>query len=533
MIEINGVQWTRAPGARHKFNYEQIAKDILAQKYSEVDAYRTLFQDDLWALIYFVLKVPIANHPFFINACREVQDGPKDLTLDLWGREHGKSTIITVGETIQEILNDPESTHCILSYNRSIATAFLKTIKQTFETSEILKELFPEILYDNPEQQSSAWGAESGLLVKRQGNPKEMTVEAWGLEAQPTSKHFLRRKYDDIITYESSQNPEQQNKTLENLRMSHNLGKDGGSHRVIGTPYHHGDAINAVRAMKNPDGTPFYFHRLKPSLENGEPNGKPVFLSESRIHLLRQDLTTFYPQHLLDPTPKGSMKLDPSFLKEVEPHDIPKRLYKFMLVDGAGTAQRREDSWAILTVGVEPTLDDAGGCNLYIIDAFVEPTEEHKAIDKIVEMYKRAGRVERLGIEKVGMASTEVHVANGLRAAGRHVSVETGTLEILRPAGRKKEDRILKNLQWPLNNGKIHISRGIPAPYRKRLEMEMEKFPFATHDDFVDALSYAYDILADYRFPKRWVNLPESVERYERDYDENRRIGSERDWMTQ
>jgi len=444
------------------------------------------------------------------------------------------STIITETGVIKSILNDPNRTHGILAYNRSLAQSFLVNIKQVLEGSQFLKDLFPDILYQEPSKESEAWGVESGLLVKRSAYKKERTVEAWGLiDGQPTGRHFDERIYDDIVTHENSKNPEQQVKVLDAFMMSHNLGSDGGNHRVIGTPYHYADAINSIRAMKRTNGESLYHIRLKPSLFNGEPNGEPVLLSKERIEFLRQDEQQFFSQHLLDPTPKGSMKLDPSFIKEVEPHDLPKRLYKFMVVDGAGQAQRREDSWAIVLVGVEPTLDDAGGCNVYILDAFVEPMEEHKAIDKIVEMYKRAGRVEKIGIEKVGMASTEVHVANALRAAGRHVSIDTGTLEILRPGGRKKEDRILKNLQWPLCNGKFHISRGVPAAFRKRLEMEMEKFPFATHDDFVDAISYVFDILADYRFPKRWVNLPESSERYENDYGENKEKGEERDWMTQ
>jgi len=45
--------------------------------------------------------------------------------LDLWGREHGKSSLITFGLTIQDILNDPEITVGIFSYSRPIAKAFL------------------------------------------------------------------------------------------------------------------------------------------------------------------------------------------------------------------------------------------------------------------------------------------------------------------------------------------------------------------------------------------------------------------------
>jgi len=533
-IEINGMKFTPLPGVQYRFDYIKMAEEISAGKYNEIDAYRTLFQEDSFALLFFVRKIQRANHPFIVQACRDVDLGPKDATLDLWGREHFKSTILTETGIIKSILNDPSRSHGILSYSRALAQSFLINIKQVLEGSQILKDCFPDILYQEPQKESEAWGVESGLLVKRNVFKKERTVEAWGLiDGQPVGRHFDERIYDDIVTWENSQNPEQQMKVLDAFMMSHNLGSEGGNHRVIGTPYHYADAINSIRQMKRNDGSPLYCIRLKPSLLNGDPNGEPVLLSPDRIEFLRQDEQKFFSQHLLDPTPKGNMKLDPNFLQEIEPEKMPRRLYKFMTVDSAGSAIRREDSWAILVLGVEPLLDDSGGCNVYLLDACVEPMQEHIAIDKIVEMYKRHGRIEKIGIEKVGIASTEVHVANALRAAGKHVSIESGTLEILKPGGRKKEDRILRNLQWPLNNSKIWVSNSVPYPYRQRLKMEMEKFPFASHDDFVDAFSYIYDILADYRFPKRWTDVATAKTIKVRDYGEWGDKEGKRDWMIQ
>ncbi|MGA2467632.1 MAG: hypothetical protein ABSH06_25210, partial [Thermodesulfobacteriota bacterium] len=56
-------------------------------------------------------------------------------------------------------------------------------------------------------------------------------------------------------------------------------------------------------------------------------------------------------------------------------------------------------------------------------------------------------------------------------------------------------------LAWPLNNGKLHVSKAVPYAYRERLKWEMEKFPF-WHDDGLDALSYLYDIIKDFRFQR-------------------------------
>jgi len=114
------------------------------------------------------------------DRCREVEAAPNG-HRDLWAREHYKSSIITFGLTIRDILQNPEITVGIFSYSRPIAKAFLRQIKREFEANEILRRLFPEICWDNPHLQSSKWSEDDGIILRRQGNPKEATVEAWGL----------------------------------------------------------------------------------------------------------------------------------------------------------------------------------------------------------------------------------------------------------------------------------------------------------------------------------------------------------------
>ena len=144
------------------------------------------------------------------NRIREVEESP-DGHLDLWARGHYKSTIITYAKTIQDILSshgdDPlfhwrgaQPTFCIFSHTRPIAKAFLRQIKQEFQYNEKLKDLFPDILYARPEIDSPKWSEDMGIVVIRKSNPKEATVEAWGLvDGQPTSKHFNILVYDDVV----------------------------------------------------------------------------------------------------------------------------------------------------------------------------------------------------------------------------------------------------------------------------------------------------------------------------------------------
>src|SRR5271170_1843406 len=85
-------------------------------------------------------------HPWIYDRCREVEIA-RDGYLDLWAREHGKSSLITFGMTVQDICRDPEITVGIFSHTRPIAKGFLKQIKVELEINEALKTVYPDIFY--------------------------------------------------------------------------------------------------------------------------------------------------------------------------------------------------------------------------------------------------------------------------------------------------------------------------------------------------------------------------------------------------
>jgi hypothetical protein len=129
---------------------------------------RRLAQSDLFFLLVYVLGRADLNRDWYFARCREVQAGPNGY-LDLWGREHGKSSLITFGLTIQDILNDPEITVGIFSYSRPIAKAFLRQIKTEFESNEMLRALFPDILWADPQRDAPKWSSDDGIIVRRKG----------------------------------------------------------------------------------------------------------------------------------------------------------------------------------------------------------------------------------------------------------------------------------------------------------------------------------------------------------------------------
>src|SRR6516164_4590851 len=224
----------------------------MLSRIESIEAYRKLFQRemepgeaaalrrelairDIFYLLVFVLRRNDVNHDWVYERCREVEAAPNGY-LDVWGREHFKSSLITFGLTIRDILRDPEITVGIFSYSRPIAKAFLRQIKREFENNQRLRELFPDVLWANPQRDAPKWSEDEGIIVRRQGNPKESTVEAWGLvDGQPTSKHFRLLVYDDTVTLDSVSSPEMIKKVTDAWASSRCLTVEGGVSRCIGT----------------------------------------------------------------------------------------------------------------------------------------------------------------------------------------------------------------------------------------------------------------------------------------------------------
>lgn len=234
---------------------------------------RTLLQNDLFFLLVYGLNRKDANNDWIFERCREVQAEP-DGCLDLWAREHYKSTVITFALTIQDILNDPEITIGIFSFNQSTAGAFLRQIQRELENNDMLKEVFPDILWENPSRDAPVWSEKSGLVVKRKGNPKESTVESHGLvDGQPTSKHFKLMVYDDVVTRESVSTPDQIKKTTDAWELSINLGSEGGRKRYIGTRYHANDTYAEI--MRREVAKP----RIHAATVDAAVDGAPVLMT--------------------------------------------------------------------------------------------------------------------------------------------------------------------------------------------------------------------------------------------------------------
>lgn len=456
---------------------------------------RRAAQGDLYFLLRWMLNRPDMAHPWLYDRCREVQKHP-DGYLDLWAREHYKSTIITFALTIQEILNNPEITIGIFSHTRSIAKTFLMQIKREMENNQALNDCFPDILWGAGQRGQSAWNDNDGLIVRRRGNPKEATVEAWGLvDGQPTGKHFDLVVYDDVVTRESVTTPEQIEKVTAAWELSLNLGAKDGRRRYIGTRYHYNDTYKTI--MDRHAAIP----RIYPATEDGTDTGRPVLLSPGNLARKRQEMGpyTFGCQMLQDPRADASAGfLEKWFAVGGAPTAEQWLAFnRYIVVDPAGEKKKNSDYTVMWVIGLGPDQ------NYHVLDGVRDRLNLTERASALFALHRRWAP-NGVGYEKYGMQADVEYI----RERQEREKYYFGIVEL--GGALAKNDRIRRMV--PLfEGGRVifpHVIDYVDRERRRRnltADFKAEEylaFPVSAHDDMLDCLSRIIDPEMGASFPR-------------------------------
>lgn len=490
-----------------------------------------LVKHDRFFLLTHVLGRVDALHPWLYARTREVEREP-DGYLDLWAREHYKSTVITFCGVIQEIVKNPEITIGIFSFNKPVARKFLKQIKYELETNRMLQQLFPDILWADPQKHSPRWSEDAGIVVKRKGNPKEATVEGHGLvDGQPTGAHFLLRVYDDVVTLDSVTSPEMISKTTEAWALSDNLGarSDNGLARAwhIGTRYHFGDSYNTMIEMGAVKP------RVYAATDNGLRDGNPVFLPKVTWEEKKRRQTTgvLAAQMLQNPAAGNSAIFDKAWLRFMDIR--PATLNVYILCDPASSKKKGSDRTAMPVIGV----DSAGNC--WLLDGYhhrmglAERWRNLRALRK-VWMAMPGVQFVKVGYERYGSTSDLEHFELEMKRDQEHFEIHE--LAWPKEGPGSKIDRV-QRLEPRFRAGRFFLPAVIPSrtvdgaevPGETKAQRSMREsgqsfrvftpthrrdeegrtyslnknfldeyltFPFCVHDDLIDAVSRIDDIEA-------------------------------------
>lgn len=417
------------------------------------DAKALLACNDRFYLLTQLLAREDLIHPWLFDRCREVEEKPYGF-VDLWFRGAGKSSIITTGGIIQEIIRDPEVTIAIFSVTKPLAQEFLGQIKNEFETNEDLKTVFADVLYANPRgkgpngERPAKWSLARGITVKRNGHPKEATVEGHGLlDGQPTGRHFRKHYYDDLVTQDYL-SEDQLKKTTARFEMADNLGTRLGVDKAIaGTRYHFADTYGVIidRGSAKP--------RIYPATVDGTLTGQLVLLAPENWERIKRDqgMKTTAAQMLLNPLAANEATFNSLWLRSYE--IIPRILNVYILVDPSKGTGERSDRTAIVVIGIDP----AG--NKYLLDGAchrMKLTERLRYVEMFKARWENTPGVQtvKVGWERYGKDVEVEVIEQALRERNNSFPIEE--LNTPRSGGHSKNDRI-ERLEPDIRGGRFYL----------------------------------------------------------------------------
>jgi len=457
---------------------------------------------DLFYLLVYVLDRGDVDCDWLFDRCREVQLSPNG-HIDLWSREHRKSTIITYALTLQDIINDVEVRIGLFSLTKTEAYKFGGLIKAACENNPKLYELWPDVFWESPQSETRklgvSWSLGGGLTFKRKGVYAEATLEFWGLDAMPTGRHFQIRIYDDVITERHCTNPEMIQKAMEGWRLSTNLGSDQpvkhyneiNIRRIIGTRYHTNDPYGQILREK------IATLRLYPGSDNGRADGKPLYFSPELWKLKRKEMGphVFASQILQNPQADEVQ----GFLLDWVIH-WPGRewdhLNRYLLVDPAGEKKKENDYTVMLVIGLGEDQ------NYYLIDGVRDRMNLTQRTETLFRLHRKYNPL-KTGYEKYGKDSDIEHIEYVMNHKNYrfHINPLGGNIP--------KNDRIRKLIP-PWESGRIYLPLECPfLDYEKNqrdltAELKFDElltFPVGSHDDILDCFARILDPELGAEFP--------------------------------
>lgn len=430
--------------------YDHFTNDTLRKMPQDIaDKSRALLDaNDRYYLLTVTCHRPDAWHPWIFERCREVEAAP-DGFLDLWARYHYKSTICTFAGSIQEIIRDPEITIAIMSCTNQIAEPFLVQIQQELESNEDLKRIHSDVFWAEPKKEAKRWSRKTGIVVKRRGNPKEATVESFGIiDGMRTGKHYGLLNYDDLVVETMIDNPEMIQKVTQRWELSDSLGPTHGKTRKWhqGTRYSFGDTYGVLLErgiMKE---------RRHPATDDGKLTGTPVLLDKEKwadVKLAQR--STVNAQMLLNPLAGNESTFSLSSLKHYDV--IPAIMNVYIIVDPSMGNTKRSDRTGLAVIGY-----DVGG-NKYLLDGYCHRMKLSRRYELMCQLKKKwenhyGVQIVEVGYERYGM-QVDLEVIKEYQERDKNW-FEIKELNTTKDGTHSKNDRISR-LEPDINRGRFYV----------------------------------------------------------------------------
>ena len=362
-----------------------------------------------------------------------------------------KTSLITIGSVIQDIIVNPDVRILISNVVFTKATEFLAEIKGHLESNPRFIDLFGKL-------EGDPWGKENINVCTRKRKMKEHTIECGSPGHSKTGKHYDRIIGDDlidrttIVTYEAKESSYKYFQDLFDLREH-----PEGAVDIVGTRWDLIDLYYTIMLSMDKGGKHVndfnVFNRrayegsiFDPRLETSRLNF-PWKLDQPEIERLRRqkDAKELSCQYQNDPVSSEDAPFKESFFRYYD--RVPADCFYFVCSDPAASKEKRTDFSVVMCLAVDCNDD------WYVVDIVRDrlgPGELDKAIFDMCVKYnaKKAG-VEGVAFQKYVKYLLDRRMAQ----CGRRFVVEA-----LKPGNIDKEVRI-RRLEPRFRNGGLYFPK--------------------------------------------------------------------------
>lgn len=407
-------------------------------------------------------------------------DPQKNFLLILMPRGAFKSSVVTIGFSLQTILNDPDTRILIDSETFSKSKAFLAEIKGHLESNDKFREIYFTLYgsYPDSKAKSDTWSDSQLNISARKRRRKEPTLSCSGVDATKTGMHYDLIIMDDLHSELNTANKDQIDKVKQHYKLALSLLDPGAPLIVIGTRWDYNDVYQHIldfeshrfniitRAAHNPDGTLFFPERLTEKFlqETKESQGSYLYSCQYENNPVDEESATFKRSSFV--TKEWSLV-----------RDIPINWY--LSIDPSYEGQY-SDYAALVVAGMDFQR------NLYVRHVTRQKMTYGEIISRMFDLYIEF-KPREIALETIATQKSIQYMLNEeQKKRGMWLPIRE-----IRSRSKSKEERI-KGLAPYYEFGRIfHIKE---CAQRDELEYELIHFPKGTHDDVIDALATVLEI---------------------------------------
>lgn len=411
-----------------------------------------------------------SHHHLIAEHLEAVERGEIDRLMITMPPRHGKSELATRRFPAWYLGRNPDKDIISSSYNSDLANDFGRDVRNIMR-EPACKGVFPD-----------AGLAQDSQAVGRFSTPKGGKYSAAGVGTAVTGRGAHVFIVDDPLKDREEAESERRRETVWNWYTStaYTRLEKGGAIIVIQTRWHEDDLAGRL-LEKEQEGGDKWVHLDLPAITDA---GKPLWPEKYPIEALRRirdnigtrDWSALYQQK---PAPDEGALFKREWFRYYTTPPTELNIYAgsdYAVTNSAG------DYTVHIIAGVDPHD------NIYILDLWRQQTSADVWIESAIDLAAQHNPL--LWGEEAGVILKSIGPALTKRQEERRVYYAREAV----PSMSNKEARA-QSISARYAMGKVYHPAG--APWLADLEREMLSFPFAKHDDQVDALSLIGRLLTE------------------------------------